>query len=143
LLAVAKRIPVRLRFQLDQRKLNVLLSACGNARLPVEVRQIRVNPDHVTTGPSGGGDSGPLMPGVPAFGGEGGGPGAMPGVGMRPGMVKGNLVTDATVDPSLIDIELYGIVYIYNPVNKSQLGEAPAGTPPTAGIPAGPVNAGG
>ena len=28
-----------------------------------------------------------------------------------------------TIDLNLIDVELYGIVYIYNPVNKSQLGQ--------------------
>jgi hypothetical protein len=39
LLAVAKRMPVRIRVRADQRKLNILLAECGNSKLPVEVRQ--------------------------------------------------------------------------------------------------------
>ena len=55
------------------------------------------------------------------------------------------MTQDASVDPNLVDVELYGIVYIYNPVNKAQLGlDAPAvappadgsGTAPTEGAPA-------
>ena len=44
---------------------------------------------------------------------------------------------DASVDPNLIDVEVYGIVYIYNPVNKSQLGVAEATT--TAMTPTPPI----
>ena len=42
-------------------------------------------------------------------------------------MTPGSVTQDAQVDPNLIDVELYGIVYIYNPVNKAQLSvDAPA-----------------
>ncbi|MDX1945259.1 MAG: hypothetical protein SFU86_07620 [Pirellulaceae bacterium] len=135
LLAVAKRMPVRLRFRLDQRKLHVLLTECGNARLPVEVRQVRINPDAAVSGTAsaGGGGGGPVMsPFGPSGGGEGGyGP-------ARPS----SIVADATVDPTLIDVELYGIVYIYNPVNKAQLNVVvPAGTT-AAVMPTAPLGGG-
>ncbi len=41
--AVAKRIPVRLRLYIDQRRLQDLLANCGNHEIPVEVRQVRIN----------------------------------------------------------------------------------------------------
>ncbi|MEZ6087198.1 MAG: hypothetical protein R3C05_04025 [Pirellulaceae bacterium] len=57
---VAKRLPVKLALKMDQRKLPQLLTACGNARLMVEVRQVRIN---ATGTPSGGGaaNGGPGM----------------------------------------------------------------------------------
>src|SRR5205807_8506253 len=54
LLAVAKRLPVRIRVRIDQRKLNVLLAECGNARLPVEVHQVRINRPAAAPGVMGG-----------------------------------------------------------------------------------------
>jgi hypothetical protein len=163
LLAVAKRMPVRMRFTIDQRRLNRLLAECGNSRLPVEVRQVRVNREPAAAGGAGGsydgmggGSSsmmsggGMSMPGMGGFGGSGGMgamgspdggsmmpsggmssyPGGMPGMGGIGGMggpgsasrpVGGDNST-AAVDQNLIVVELYGIVYVYNPVNKSQLG---------------------
>ena len=67
LLAVAKRMPVRLRLIVDQRKLNVLLAKCGNSKLPLEVRQVRINRPAAPAGFGGGGMGG--------MGGEGGMPG--------------------------------------------------------------------
>ena len=206
LLAVAKRMPVRMRFRVDQRKLNRILAECGNARLPVEVRQVRINREATAGGmggfgggaggfAGGGGMTGGGMTGGGGFsagGGFGGGgmssmPGAMrsspgydssgsgdsafggsAGFGGAAGLggsgsASGSAIADATVDLNLIEVELYGIVYIYNPVNKSQLGlvdpsatvatspeipttptsntTAPATTPPptTATPPAGPT----
>lgn len=158
LLAVAKRVPVRLRFKVDQRRMNRVLAECGNSRLPVEIRQVRINRQPASSSGEGGsyggsdfastdssslgGDSSSSLPsftgGAESYGGGSmfGGSG---GSGAR-GMVKGSAVSDATVDPHLIDVELYGIVYIYNPVNRSQLGLDDATTiatqPPTATPPA-------
>lgn len=164
LLAVAKRMPVRMRFRIDQRKLNRILAECGNARLPVEVRQVRINREATAGGMGGfggggGGDFGggggltggggfstggnfggapsgrSSMPGGMssspgydsasgggAFGGSAGFGGAAGLGGSGSGMASGSPIADATVDLNLIEVELYGIVYIYNPVNKSQLG---------------------
>jgi hypothetical protein len=194
LLTVAKRMPVRLRFEIDQRRMARLLAELGNAKLPVEVRQLRINREAAAPGsvegffaagqgtggmPGGGGPGGGAMPG---FGGEGGfgggfgggfasggmGEGYGPTGGMPGG--AGSMTRDATVDTNLIKIEIYGIVYLYNPVNRAVLGleaagatgdqpadpaatgeqpAAPATTPPaeaapaapTAAAPAAPVNA--
>ena len=60
-------------------------------------------------------------------GGYGGGDGGFGG-GARGSVTPGDPLRDAMVDQNLIEVELYGIVYIYNPVNKAQLGlEAPPG----------------
>ncbi len=189
LLAIAKRMPVRMRFQLDQRKLNRVVAECGNARLPVEIRQIRVNRPAASGGGGGGGFGGgyggDMMAGssggdgygaesgtgyspTPMMGSEesgavnydpggteGGGYGGsfMPGAGgfgkTAPKRVGGASST-ASVDQNLIEVELYGIVYIYNPVNRSQLGleepgadstepAPPATTPSTEPAPAVPT----
>lgn len=166
LLAVAKRMPVRMRFKVDQRKMNKVLAECGNARLPLEVRQVRINrPPAAAGGDSygggyggsydGGGEAGMMMPGGSGGGYDGGydaaegsgsasygfqagggfgsaggfGSGAPGGFGGMPGAQGssasrrvGGTDSTAAVDFNLIEVELYGIVYIYNPVNRSQLG---------------------
>jgi len=154
LLAVAKRMPVRMRFKLDQRRLHRVLAECGNSRLPVEIRQVRINRPAASGSGEGFNDMGGGMlggggapPGVSSssppgvFGGGGEGMGGMFGGGGRQG--AGNSVADASVDPNLIDVEVYGVVYIYNPVNKSQLGlpEPPvtAMTPPASVVPTTPT----
>jgi hypothetical protein len=190
LLAVAKRMPVRIRVVLDQRKLNVLLAQCGNSRLPVEIRQVRINRPAAAPGAGagmgggyaggegggggfsgggfggggfGGGGEGGGMPGGFGGGGFGGGMpggfgGGMPGGfggGMHGGgesgyggantgraaMIPGSVTADASVDPNIVPVELYGIVYIYNPANKDQLvAVAPAeGAAPPADGAAPPV----
>ena len=59
----------------------------------------------------------------------------------KPAAMPGSVTADASVDPNLIWVELYGMVYIYNPANKEQLfvGPQPAeGAPPAdAGVPPG------
>lgn len=149
LLTVAKRMPVRVRFEIDQRRMNRLLAEFGNAQLPVEIRQVRINRDAAAVGTAesffnatggGGGMGGPgggLGP-PPGYGGEGGGFGGYsaaigegyggPGGGMGV-LGAGNLTRDATVDSNLIKIEIYGILYLYNPVNRSVLGLEPVGMP--------------
>jgi hypothetical protein len=69
-------------------------------------------------------------------GGEGGFGGGMVGGSGKAGMTIGSVTQDAQVDPNLITVELYGIVCIYNPVNKAQFTfDAPAGgaAPPADG----------
>ncbi len=193
LLAVAKRMPVRIRVAIDQRKLNILLAECGNSKLPVEVRQVRINREAAAPGAGGmggmgggmmaggggegyggggggggfGGGGGGFGGGMPMPGGFGGGGGggfggatgsgdggygaggggfggggamAMPGgsgeggyggggfggSATKQGMIPGSVTADATVDTNLIAVELYAIVYIYNPANKDQIAVAPA-----------------
>jgi hypothetical protein len=156
LLAVAKRVPVRLHFKMDQRRLPELLAECGNSKLPVEIKQVRVNRQ---SGGNFGGDSGGMpgmaggmpgmaggmpgmaggmaagMPGGAIGGDEAAGGGAFPGMGGSFGGGGANpnrgKVSDVTLDPNEISVELYGIVYLYNPVNRAVLGLPPAETPAT------------
>jgi hypothetical protein len=161
LLAVAKRVPVRLNVKIDQRRLPVLLAECGNSKLPVEIKQVRVNrkagggfsSDGEMSGMGmgggmsgmGGGMSGmaggmgPGMMGGAMPGGEAAG-GAFPGMGGGANNPNRSKVNDASLDPNEISVELYGIVYIYNPVNRTVLGlppvETPAALPPPVTTPA-------
>jgi hypothetical protein len=179
LLAVAKRMPVRMRFRIDQRKMNKVLAECGNSKLPVEVRQVRINRPPAQAGGGGygegsggyGGYSGEMasgsMPGTmggygsdsssseggygssgygssgygasgygssgygsSGYGssGYGGMTGGVPGAAGAKARPVGGASSTAAADYNLIDVELYGIVYIYNPVNKGQLGLQPTGT---------------
>ena len=96
-LAVAKRMPIRLRLIVDQRRIDDLLIACGNSELIVEVRQLRFNPDASGKGGPGGGRR--FMDRVENIG--------------------GNQV--GTDDYDSI-VEVFGIIYIYNPVDLELLG---------------------
>lgn len=159
--SVAKRIPIRMRLFIDQRSLNDLLAECGNSSLPVEVRQVRINcPEGLASddgsAAAGGAIGGGMMgAGAPKTGGYGGGGAGGAGGGAsarRSGRKKGGAGggygeasglgagKESTADPNEIEVEIYGIVYIYNPVNEQQLkvelqqDSAPVGTPaePTA-----------
>ncbi|MFI4874713.1 MAG: hypothetical protein ACIALR_05225, partial [Blastopirellula sp. JB062] len=106
-LAVAKRLPVRMRMTIDQRKIDKLLVECGNADLTLEVRQLRLNP---TTGSGMGG-------------GYGGGLGGGYQGGFESESYMGMGGSQQKVDNRYdVPIEIYGIIYIYNPVNKELLG---------------------
>lgn len=121
-LVVAKRIPIRIGLKMDQRQVHRLVTECGNSTLTVEVRQVRVNKQ---TGKSSGGGGFGGSAGS-AFGGGGGGfgDGGMGGFGgpsggfgtagsSMGGSSGGNAVGAA--DSYILPVELYGIVYIYNP----------------------------
>ncbi len=109
---VAKRIPVRVRLKADQRRLNQLLVQCANAALTFEVRQCRLNPQD----PSDMGTSRSERGGREAISGGGGGMN-------RRGPAVRQLEDYATFDRI---VELYGIVYIFNPVDEAVLrGETP------------------
>lgn len=151
-LVVAKRMPVRLNLVVDQRKLHRLLAECGNSALPVEVRQVRVNRKGATTNPGsygmdmgagmdmgsgmdmGGGDMGGgdeytedygldmemgdesdsgLLSGDPY--GSGGGD----SYGTGQSVTRTAISSESTYD---MPVEIYGIIYIYNPVDRQKLG---------------------
>jgi hypothetical protein len=101
--AVAKRIPVRLMVLIDQRRINKLLVEAANAPLTFEVRQLRFNPTDT---------------GVGAFGGmvsRAEGPGGL--LGGQASRVR------TLTDYQSFDrwVELFGIIYIFNPVNEGLL----------------------
>lgn len=116
-LAVAKRMPVRMRVRVDQRKLHDLLIACGNSRLVVEVRQLRFDPDAV--GKKSGDGGGRRMPG--SFAGAGVGPAMMMGPGPSTFGASAGRDNQSTGETHDKLIELYGIIYIYNPVDEKLL----------------------
>jgi hypothetical protein len=162
-LVVAKRMPLRMRLVVDQRKLHRLMAECGNSPLPIEIRQVRINRQ---AGAAGGVDSG-MAPGygggevggmTPGYGGgEIGGmpmgsgtaaPEAGPGPGygapeggmfggmMGAGDLKSRAIVSSTNPAYDVPIELYGVIYIYNPVAKEKLGVQPAANPPATAAPA-------
>jgi len=121
-LAVAKRMPIRMELLMDQRKIDKLLVECGNSPLTVEVRQIRLNPS----------SSGSVRPPQPSA------------VGGQLNEGPGNYVTDTDTRPYDVPVEVYGIISIFNPVNRKVLGfddateegATPGSTPGAGGTPA-------
>jgi len=136
-LVVAKRIPIRIGMTIDHRKLYKFIAACGNSKLVVEVRQVRINKIGAST--AGGMDSGGGMGGMggvqagpgAALGGGGGGRGG--GMGGRLGGgggfgdgegdegmgfgAGGGSTAFSDVSPYDLPVEIYGMVYIYNPIS--------------------------
>jgi hypothetical protein len=130
-LAVAKRLPVRLRLSIDQRKLHRLLAACANSPLTIEVRQVRINP-------AGGEAAAPGAPRGNAWGQAA--PEFEPEDGEENSQFEnqGNRrppAAGATVDKNTlfdINLELYGVVYIYNPVDLKNFDAQVTAAPPPA-----------
>jgi hypothetical protein len=126
-LAVAKRMPVRLVCTIDQRKIHKLLAEFGNSPLTVEVRQVRIGGSAGKGGQAGFGSGGfgsSDYGGMESFGmsDESGGEGMSFGGGY--GGFGGGANAARAMAQTLNDVtvEVYGIVYIYNPVNKKALG---------------------
>ena len=120
-LAVAKRIPVMMSFNMDQRAVHELLAACGSADLMVEVNQVRVLPKSASSA------GGMMMGGMDEMEGEdmmGGGMGGGMGMGMGMGMGGGGMPGMDQVDEFPLDmsVEIYGIIYIYNQPDPAKFG---------------------
>lgn len=131
-LQVAKRIPVRLGFQMREAALIELLAQCANSNPPIEVHQVRINrhkPEGGTLaggagaggmGPGGSSGGAPMGPTGASMGGGGGsssmgasvggtGPGGM-------GSGAGANRSAAPAETDVVGVEIYGVVYIFNPV---------------------------
>jgi hypothetical protein len=128
--AVAKRIPVRMRFKkMDQRKLNKFLVECGNAQMILEVRQVRINCDPAPlgggSGAAAGGFGGMMDSARPTLGSAAGSAGldSDSGAAGYGGMLGGGGGTLAEAGSAFdIPVEVYGVIYLYNPVNIEMLG---------------------
>ncbi len=162
--AVAKRVPIQMRLKMDQRRVADLIAQCGNNDLIVEVKQVRIGTTESAertiqkvsagggAGAYGGAGGSPYGAGYGAaddsagYGGSGGGYGGTGGgygdetVGVKKAVEK----------PIDLDVEIYGVVLLYNPVDIAKLGldkvnetsaleadvgpatEAAPATPPTA-----------
>ena len=138
-LAIAKRIPIMMNLKMDQRAIHELLAACGSADLMVEVTQVRI------LGSSR--SSGATMTSTSSTVGGGGGLGALGGSGTSPTRSSSRSKSDAGDFPFDVNVELYGMVYLYNtpdpnklPVEQvtketqeEDLGQSPASEPAAPG----------
>ena len=109
-LKVAKRVPVMMSLQMDQRAVPELLAACGSAPLMVEVKQVRVFPKG-TVPPSGRDDE------------TGRGRSRQPPAYVRQSPNRSSGQEDG-IDrfPLDVNVVVYGLIYIYNPPQKEKLG---------------------
>jgi hypothetical protein len=94
-----KMMPILMRLKIDQRRISDLLVECANSSLPVEVKQFRMNPGTAAQTAS-------TQPGH-------GGP------AHAPMAVGANTQTISDKDPQVVTIEIRGIIYLYNPPDKS------------------------
>ncbi|MGB7345770.1 MAG: hypothetical protein WBD20_16255, partial [Pirellulaceae bacterium] len=111
-IAVAKRIPVMMTLQMDQRYIPELIAACGSAALMVEVKQTRIMPKGAggAMGGSGGMESGMDEGGMDSdYGGGMGGAAAA-------------VVKPADEFPLDVSIEIYGLIHLFNPPDEEALG---------------------
>lgn len=121
-------MPFTLRIVVDQRKLDALLATLATADVPIDVRQVRINPEVASraarkSGGTGSGRTGPSMMGMGMGAGAGMGPGMMPGRGgMGPGAESGG----RTVRPFDVKVELRGTIGLATPPNGKVLGIEPA-----------------
>lgn len=107
-----KRLPIYMELRMDERELPKLLAECANATLPVEVRQVRINPGAAVDA-SGFGEGQRSV--SPREGGE------------------------AAEDPAVVPVVIQGIIYIFNPPNREVLG-LPAEDQPVADASAPPAD---
>lgn len=106
-----KMMPIRMNLVMDQRRLPKLLVACANSNMPIEVQRIRIKSQG-----SGGAAVAPAATGG-AFGGG--------RVGRTGG---GNTAAADSQEANQTDVpvEIYGVIYIYNPPNRELLGTGAA-----------------
>lgn len=129
-LLVAKRVPVRIALKMDERKIDDFIAACANSPFAFEIWQVRVNrplDPIVLAGDfanmakaSGAGASDDFMDdeGMGIGGGNGFRP-TIPGMGGEFGEgEKAPLLAPHRRSTYDINVEFYGIVKIYNPVNE-------------------------
>jgi hypothetical protein len=116
-LTVAKRVPFRVAFVMDERKIPAFLAACANSPFRFETRQVRVN-RHVpgqsggsssTSGGGGQSDQGGELGAGMASGDRSGGAGFG-----RASSGRSNAAIRTNYD---VKVEFYGFIKIYNPVN--------------------------
>ncbi|MCA9262464.1 MAG: hypothetical protein KDA60_01400 [Planctomycetales bacterium] len=105
-LAVAKRVPIRMKLTMDQRHIQRLLIECANSRPTVEVRQFEME--------TLGGAQKPQMTG------GGGRPGFGRPSSRAPSPDTAKKETTSLAFPYDVTVEVYGIVYFYNPVPSNE-----------------------
>lgn len=134
---IAKRVKIRIGLQMDSRVIPDLLANCANASFPIEVRTLRVNrhePSKISGGGGGTSSAGAIssgrsgsssaedrMSGLASGSGSsmmpGAGSGASPGAGGGSGGKSGKQEMAIDEEGFTQPVEIYGYVYIYNPVD--------------------------
>ena len=119
-LAVAKRVPVMMSVNIDQRSVHEFIAQCGSADLMVEVKHVRVLPQSsgaIDMDGSGGGDMGMEMD--MDMGGDMGMDMGMGGGLSAPPQASNKNTSEFPLD---VNVEMYGIIYIYNPPDRAKFG---------------------
>lgn len=142
--AVAKRVPIRIRVKMDPSKIHELITQCGNAPFMFEIFQVRINTApaaEAATGGAGGYGAGAYGGGASSldsssesmgYGGDSygsssygsgsydtGGYGSGSAGPGGPGGMMGR-----QQQQNIVGVELYGLIYLYNPYDKESLGGA-------------------
>jgi hypothetical protein len=105
-----KRMPIQMQLVMDQREIARLLVALADSALPVEIRQLRINAKM----------SGVLRQPHRQFGyGNEGGSSAQGSRGGPVAMRRDKAFEDSMQYPYDLPVELTGIIYIFNPPDKS------------------------
>ncbi|MFZ5831178.1 MAG: hypothetical protein ACOY3P_13895, partial [Planctomycetota bacterium] len=135
-----KMMPIMLRLLIDPQKIPRLLTECANSSMPIEVRVVRMNPGGAK--PINLGDFVDLPSGDEDGDSGGGGGGGFGFGGQRAAAAQRSGPSTATVEvvkglpPEEIMIEVYGIIYIFNPPDYAKLGTGAAATEGAGGAPA-------
>lgn len=121
-----KMMPVRLRLLIEQKRIPSLIVNAANSKMPVEFRVFRLNPD--AKGVITGGGAAASADGATGMGagmasmGAGLGGGTPAHVGGAGGETEERRTDDKDdADPANVTVELYGIIYIFNPPAKERL----------------------
>ena len=147
-LAIAKRVPVRIGLQMDERAVWDLLANCANARLPLEVKQVRFHSHEP-------GNRGTLASKFSDGAGRPSGDGESKGADARQGMQQMEEMmkkgggggagesgkagkNQAALSGYDIPVEIYGIIYLYNPVDPNVVKQIPIGDEGADGTPTEP-----
>jgi len=119
-LKVAKRVPVMMSLQMDQRAVPELLAACGSAPLMVEVKQVRIFPKGQVPAAGRRGNPGRFN----SRGGARNGPPAsvMEYANRRSGNDTSGAQQGVDRFPLDVSVVVYGLIHIYNPPQKEKLG---------------------
>ncbi|MCS7305270.1 MAG: hypothetical protein NZ602_09220 [Thermoguttaceae bacterium] len=151
-----KMMPIRMRLLMDQRKIPELLVLCANSKMPIEVRQVRINPgraakvnygtSRTSTAPLMMPSTGPIMEGGAPIGpgGAGIGPSSSGLEGLWTPPISVSAATGLSLGgpgagetfyqgPYDLVVELLGIIYIYEPPDETKLGTGAALSTPQAG----------
>jgi hypothetical protein len=136
-----RRLPVRMQLIMDAQAIPTLLAECANASLPVEVQRVRIN-----VAQSGAGFDTTIAvvdPAAAAMPSDGRGGGMVTdggrGGGFDGGRGGGSMSGGANNLPQgsgLVTVDLFGIVYIYNPPDPAALTVPGADAAELAAVPA-------